>query len=34
VQVESSPKIAGAEFAEQAGLKLGDKLGRQYTSIT
>ncbi len=27
VQVEGSPKIAGAELAEQADLKVGDKLG-------
>ncbi len=27
VQVEGSPKIAGAEFAEQTDLKVGDKLG-------
>ena len=28
VQVEGSPKIAGAELAEQADMKVGDKLGR------
>jgi len=28
VQVEGSPKIASAELAGQADLKVGDKLGR------
>jgi len=27
VQVAGSPKIGGAEFAEQVGLKVGDRLG-------